>query len=42
VTELLLGILFSLATAILSLLCLVGALGATYKPFAETVENFFR
>jgi type III secretory pathway component EscS len=42
VTELLLGILFSLATVVLSLLCLVGALGATYKPFAETVENFFR
>lgn len=42
VTELLLGIAFSLLTALLSLLCLFGALGAAYKPFAETVENFFR
>lgn len=42
VTELLLGVIFSLATAALSLLCLLGALGATYKPFAETMENLFR
>jgi hypothetical protein len=42
VTELLLGMIFSLATAALSLLCLVGALGATFKSFAETLENLFR
>lgn len=42
VTELLLGLVFSFATGLLSLLCLFGALGAAYKPFAETVENFFR
>jgi len=42
VTELLLGVIFSLTTAVLSVLCLVGALGASYKPFADSVENFFR
>lgn len=42
VTELLLGLAFSLVTAALSLLCLFGALGATYHPFAEAMENFFR
>jgi hypothetical protein len=42
VTELLLGIVFSLTTAVLSVFCLVGALGATSKPFAQFVENFFR
>jgi hypothetical protein len=42
VTELLLGLLFSLTTAVLSILCLVGALGATYAPFAQAVENFLR
>jgi len=42
VTELLLGIIFSLVTAGLSILCLVGALGANYKPFAEAMESFFR
>jgi hypothetical protein len=42
VTELLLGLLFSITTAALSIFCLLGALGATYKPFAEAVENFFR
>ncbi len=42
VTELLLGLLFSLVTALLSLLCLAGALGATYQPFAEAVESFLK
>lgn len=42
VTELLLGLVFTIATAAFSLLCLAGLLGATYPPFAAAMENFFR
>jgi hypothetical protein len=42
VTELLLGLIFSIATAAFSLLCLAGMLGASYPPFAAAMENFFK
>lgn len=42
VTELLLGLLFSLLTAAAALLCLIGAFGAQHPPFAESVLNFLR
>jgi hypothetical protein len=42
VTELLLGLLFSLLTAATSVLCLMGALGAQHPPFAESVKNFLQ
>jgi hypothetical protein len=42
VTELLLGVLFASLAALLSLLCLVGVLGARFPGVAEWVEKLLR
>ena len=42
VTELLLALLFSLATAAFSVLCLLGVLGARHAPALETMEGLLR
>jgi hypothetical protein len=42
VTELILGIAFSLVAAVLSMLCVLGVLGAQYPGVAQSVEKFLR
>jgi predicted permease len=42
VTELLLGLIFSVLTAVISLLCLLGVLGAQYSGVADSVENLLK
>lgn len=41
VTELLLGLLFSLLAAAVALICFLAVLGARYPGFADAVTNFF-
>lgn len=42
VSELLLGLVFSLLAALLALVCLLGVLGARYPGFAESLLNFLK